>query len=102
MLGVFIPISNVLRYPANRGDFGRLGHGDTNDVFLPMPISTFSGVQIKEVACGDTHTLVVTAQGDLYSFGRNQNGQLGLGHTDDTFTPTMVDAFKVRHSVMYH
>lgn len=43
------------------------------------------------VACGDTHTLVVTeGDGALYTFGRNQNGQLGLGHTHDCLSPQPV------------
>ena len=47
------------------------------------------------VACGDTHTLVATESGDLYSFGRNQNGQLGLGSIQDSLSPQPVLALKV-------
>ncbi|KAG2425442.1 hypothetical protein HXX76_013652 [Chlamydomonas incerta] len=77
------------------GDFGRLGHGECGDVFVPRPIAFFSGRPVARVACGDTHTLVVT-QGDgaLYTFGRNQNGQLGLGHTNDCLSPQLVTALQ--------
>ncbi|GFH12745.1 UV-resistance 8 protein, partial [Haematococcus lacustris] len=78
------------------GDFGRLGHGNTTDQFLPKPITFFSGMIIKEVTCGDTHTLVVTDMGELFTFGRNQNGQLGLGHTEDQLSPQRVEALQVR------
>lgn len=37
-------------------------------------------------------------RGLLYSWGRNQNGQLGLGHTDDVLVPNKVAAFEVCHS----
>jgi alpha-tubulin suppressor-like RCC1 family protein len=47
------------------------------------------------VACGDTHTLVVLQGGELYSFGRNQNGQLGLGTTEDALCPQLVAAMQV-------
>lgn len=43
------------------------------------------------VACGTAHTLVATSLGRLYSFGANNQGQLGL---DDT--PTQVK--EIEHS----
>lgn len=82
-------------FPINRGDFGRLGHGSCNDVFVPQRISLFTGKLVKQVACGDTHTLVVLDSGELYTFGRNQNGQLGLGTTEDS-SPQKVTAMEVR------
>lgn len=78
-----------------RGDFGRLGHGDARDVFIPRAIPGLSGKRVRDVACGDTHTLVSTFGAELWGFGRNQNGQLGLGHTDDEFAPICVEDLKV-------
>ncbi len=80
---------------ARRGDFGRLGHGDCNDVFIPQTISALTGRNVVKMACGDTHTLAVTSAGELLSFGRNQNGQLGLGSTQDAIVPQPVEALKV-------
>lgn len=81
----------ILVTHAPRGDFGRLGHGECGDVFVPRPIEFFEGRRVAAVACGDTHTLVVTeGDGALYTFGRNQNGQLGLGHTHDCLSPQPV------------
>jgi alpha-tubulin suppressor-like RCC1 family protein len=78
-----------------RGDFGRLGHGDSSDVFLPQPIAFFSGMTVSKIACGDTFSLAIIDNGELYSFGRNQNGQLGLGHKEDVTVPARVHAFAV-------
>lgn len=89
----------VLRGLVSRGDFGRLGHGDCNDVFVPRPIEFFSGRLVNRVACGDTHTLVVAGDGQLFTFGRNQNGQLGLGHTNDCLSPQLVESLQVRAGV---
>ncbi|CAG9464121.1 unnamed protein product [Pedinophyceae sp. YPF-701] len=83
-----------LVYSWGWGDFGRLGHGHSNDVFVPLQISSLSGIAIKRVACGDNHTMAITANGTLFAFGRNQNGQLGLGHTEDVLTPTIVENLK--------
>jgi alpha-tubulin suppressor-like RCC1 family protein len=40
---------------------------------------------VQQVACGDTHTLAVLDNGRLFSFGRNQNGQLGNGTRNDSW-----------------
>lgn len=47
-----------------------------------------------DVACGDQHSIVRTALGDVYAFGRNQNGQLGLGGDQDVMQPRQVVALK--------
>ena len=39
------------------------------------------GSSIANVSCGFYHTCVVTASGELWTSGRNNDGQLGLGHT---------------------
>lgn len=82
------------------GDFGRLGHGDGNDLFIPKQIASFAGVPIKLVACGDCHTMVVSTVGDVFSFGRNQNGQLGSGCQLDSMIPQKITSLagqKVTH-----
>jgi Regulator of chromosome condensation (RCC1) repeat len=79
-----LPLSDSIgSVPPRRGDFGRLGQGDCNDVFIPRSVSCLEGKEVTSVACGDTHTLVVLASGALLAFGRNQNGQLGNGTNTD-------------------
>ena len=70
-------------FPAScRGDFGRLGHGTSSDQTIPRAITALAAVPVAKIACGDNHTLVASTTGELYAFGRNQNGQLGLGHNE--------------------
>ena len=38
---------------------------------------------------GTNFTLVVTEHGDLYAFGTNRNGQLGLGTTENQLLPAL-------------
>ncbi|XP_073144915.1 ultraviolet-B receptor UVR8-like isoform X1 [Henckelia pumila] len=76
------------------GDFGRLGHGNSSDLFSPQPIKALQGLQIKQIACGDSHCLAVTMEGEVQSWGRNQNGQLGLGNTEDSLVPRKIEAFQ--------
>ncbi|KAF3543687.1 hypothetical protein DY000_02005917 [Brassica cretica] len=76
------------------GDFGRLGHGNSSDLFTPLPIKALHGIRIKQIACGDSHCLAVTMDGEVQSWGRNQNGQLGLGDTEDSLVPQKIRAFE--------
>ncbi|KQJ82706.1 hypothetical protein BRADI_5g10580v3 [Brachypodium distachyon] len=76
------------------GDFGRLGHGNSSDVFTPQPVRALQGIKIKQMACGDSHCLAVTMGGEVQSWGRNQNGQLGLGTTEDSLLPQKIQAFE--------
>lgn len=48
-----------------------------------MNSSVISPEQIRLLATGGSHSLIVTKDGRVFSFGRNQSGQLGLGHTRD-------------------
>jgi E3 ubiquitin-protein ligase HERC4 len=44
------------------------------------------------VACGRFHTICVTAQSQVYAWGHNSAGQLGLGDRRDRHSPVVVDA----------
>jgi alpha-tubulin suppressor-like RCC1 family protein len=51
------------------GSIGQLGHGDT--VILKQPklvTSCFIGKEVVHVACGSWHTVVVTGEGELYTW----------------------------------
>jgi alpha-tubulin suppressor-like RCC1 family protein len=43
----------------------------------PIPVKLMAGVKIKEVACGDAHTLAMTTEGKVFSWGGAGCGQLG-------------------------
>eukprot|EP00742_Colponemidia_sp_Colp-10_P006213 GILJ01006657.1.p1 GENE.GILJ01006657.1~~GILJ01006657.1.p1 ORF type:complete len:549 (+),score=94.03 GILJ01006657.1:41-1687(+) len=67
-------------YVWGRNETGQLGLGDTRNRYNPTPLPLPSGTRVKKAACGRGHTLLVTEGGQLYSFGANGRGQLGLGH----------------------
>ncbi|KPI85990.1 hypothetical protein ABL78_4952 [Leptomonas seymouri] len=46
-------------------------------VYLPTPVNTT--LRVASIACGLSVTYVVTVDGVLYSCGRGENGQLGIG-----------------------
>lgn len=41
---------------------------------------------IKQVACGGRHTVILSTAGELWSFGSNEHGQLGMGITPPVTT----------------
>jgi len=43
------------------------------------------------LSLGTDFTVIVTEHGDLYAFGNNHNGQLGLGSTEHQLLPALVD-----------
>lgn len=49
--------------------------------FQPVPkvLNTLKGKEIITGACGDVHSVILTKQGEVYSFGGGSFGQLGLG-----------------------
>ncbi|EES12399.1 hypothetical protein BDA96_06G137500 [Sorghum bicolor] len=44
----------------------------------------------SRVVAGPGHTIAVTSKGDVYSFGANSSGQLGLGNTEEQCKPCLI------------
>ena len=57
-----------------RGEDGQLGLGDTSDQLLPLPIETLSELSVKDMACGSGHTVVLTHDGEVHTWGRGDDG----------------------------
>merc|ERR1712086_150892 len=51
------------------------------------------------VAAGDDHTLCITADGSLFSWGGNGFGQLGVGDTENKHVPTLVTGLQGKRVV---
>ncbi|XP_054471754.1 X-linked retinitis pigmentosa GTPase regulator-like [Anoplopoma fimbria] len=88
-------------YTFGRGQYGQLGHGTfLFEVHLPKPLEHFCNSSIKQVACGENHTAVVTNSGLLYTFGDGRHGKLGLGEENfiNQFSPTICTRF-LKYSV---
>jgi alpha-tubulin suppressor-like RCC1 family protein len=68
---------------------GQLGLGHTIDCSTLTLVTQRPPETIQQVVAGYNHTFVLTDQG-LYACGDNHSGQLGLGHTIDCSTLTLV------------
>ena len=51
-----------------RRDFGRLEHNNSSDLFIPRAIRGLKGFEIKQIACGDSHCLAITGDGEVHRY----------------------------------
>ena len=71
--------------------WGDLEVNDTSMSREPEPLSgAIENQQIVQIACGDEHTLALTEQGQVYSWGLNRYGQLGVGNLSSELGPVKV------------
>lgn len=71
--------------------YGQLGHGQDpaqhdRNRHVNVPKSLSFDILIKQVSCGGSHTLILSKQGELFSIGSNEYGQLGLNDRQLNFT----------------
>ncbi|XP_021956597.1 RCC1 domain-containing protein 1 [Folsomia candida] len=71
-------------YSWGSGGRRELGHFDHDHVMVnceePKRIQFFDDLPciVKDISCGGWHTLALTSDGDIYSWGWNVSGQLGI------------------------
>ncbi|XP_063166477.1 probable E3 ubiquitin-protein ligase HERC6 [Candoia aspera] len=61
------------------GGFGQLGTGKLEDSLIPKKINSLSRYNVIQIACGHYHSIALTKDGQVFSWGQNIHGQLGLG-----------------------
>ena len=79
---------------------GQLGHARekhaSNEACVVLPKSLSFDILIAQVACGASHTLLLSAKGEVFGFGSNEFGQLGLNdrQLDCATAPLLVPPFQ--------
>eukprot|EP00937_MAST-01D_sp_MAST-1D-sp2_P006793 g6793.t1 len=68
-------------YSWGQGHEGALGHGVKTNESRPRLVEGLKGKRVVDVACGREFTLALTSAGELWSWGGNDYGQLGQGHS---------------------
>jgi alpha-tubulin suppressor-like RCC1 family protein len=71
-------------------NYGQLGIGNTTKQLLPTQVTFMSKSTITNLALGDYHTCAVSGSTELYCWGYNAFGQLGIGNTTNQLIPTQV------------
>ncbi|ESO93790.1 hypothetical protein LOTGIDRAFT_153260, partial [Lottia gigantea] len=58
----------------------------------PAEVTMDTGdIPVAQIACGLHHTVLLLQNGDVYTFGNNSSGQLGVGDTTIRGSPTKID-----------
>ncbi|XP_065224595.1 probable E3 ubiquitin-protein ligase HERC1 isoform X2 [Planococcus citri] len=99
----FALLSNGTVLSCGEGSYGRLGHGHSDDIYVPSIISTLQGYVVIQVAssCGsDGHSLAVTDTGEVFSWGDGDFGKLGHGNSDRQRKPKQIEALQAEDCIM--
>ncbi|KAG8176599.1 hypothetical protein JTE90_026848 [Oedothorax gibbosus] len=79
-------------YTWGKGDYHRLGHGTDDHVRRPRKVSSLHNKKVISIAVGSLHCVVCTDTGEVYTWGDNDEGQLGDGSTNAIQRPRLVSA----------
>ena len=74
--------------------YGQLGNGSSIGATSTVPVLTtgvLAGKSYLQIMAGANHSTVLTTDGGLYAWGRNDLGQLGVGHTTNSLVAVSVD-----------
>ena len=83
---------NVFMFGNN--EYGQLGIGDEDLSHTSVP-QKVDLPPCKDVSCGFEFTMCLSETGEVYSFGRNKNGELGIGNTEESYySPQLISSLK--------
>ncbi|CAN6549143.1 unnamed protein product [Malus baccata var. baccata] len=75
------------------GGVDRVGssYGSRTDALLPKVLQSTVVVDVHGIACGARHAVLVTKQGEIFSWGEELGGRLGHGVDTDFSHPKLID-----------
>ncbi|XP_054400437.1 X-linked retinitis pigmentosa GTPase regulator isoform X9 [Pongo abelii] len=94
-----IVTGNNKLYMFGSNNWGQLGLGSKSAVSKPTCVKALKPEKVKLAACGRNHTLVSTEGGNVYATGGNNEGQLGLGDTEERNTFHVISFFTSEHKI---
>lgn len=80
-------------YSMGKNDHGQLGLGHYKSKPVPSCIDSkyFNHEKIIQICCGSSHCMALTQNGNVYSWGYNEYGQLGDGNNINQNTPQKIN-----------
>ncbi|WP_167748960.1 hypothetical protein [Cellulomonas sp. HD19AZ1] len=93
---VLVLLEDGSLYAFGYGGQGLLGQGTTENSATPIKVKLPAGTVVREIAMnsgshsatdGDASAMVLTSTGDVYAWGANRYGQLGIGTKTTALTP---------------
>lgn len=58
----------------------------------PTYVDALRGVGVRQIACGSGHTVVLTTEGEVYTWGRGDDGRLGHGDNGWKYVPRITQS----------
>jgi alpha-tubulin suppressor-like RCC1 family protein len=93
--------TNNQLYVFGSNTYGQLGLGHNHNINKPTLLSVKSNNnQVNQICCGWHHSIIYKSNGELYVFGRNDLGQLGLGHNRNVNIPTLLMTDPKNHIIL--
>ncbi|MDT4950217.1 MAG: hypothetical protein QOJ37_2812 [Pseudonocardiales bacterium] len=86
----FLVTTTGALYAWGLNNYGQLGDGSTTNASTPQLVPLPDGTVVTQASAGLGHTLALTSTGEIYSWGLNNLGQLGINSTTNTPHPTSV------------
>jgi RCC1 and BTB domain-containing protein len=72
---------------------GQLGHGDQTSLNVPKMVEALNRKFVTTVGCSYYHSIFSCSDElETYACGRNDYGQLGLGHQEDRSIPILIES----------
>ncbi|XP_053175956.1 uncharacterized protein LOC128359488 [Scomber japonicus] len=79
---------------------GQLGLGKIKlNTNAPQHLQSLSSIPLVQIAAGGDQSFALSVSGGVFSWGRNDCGQLGLGDTTDRHTPTPVHSLDMKKTI---
>jgi RCC1 and BTB domain-containing protein len=78
-------------YTHGGGEHGQLGHGDKVNKLKPTLVQALDPMFVSQITCGWSHSVGLTADGKVWTWGNGDHGKLGLGNGRKVATPQMVE-----------
>lgn len=85
------------------GRNGRLGHANELTQLEPLRLSFHNDIKIKTISAGLNHSLAISINGDIFSWGSDKYGQCGHGLTsgnDQILIPTRIERLR-KHTIIH-
>jgi alpha-tubulin suppressor-like RCC1 family protein len=77
-------------FSCGNGRSGELGLGEIREARYPVLIEAPEIGRIIAISAGTNHSMILNSQGQVYGFGDNDYGQLGLGGVKERNIPTLI------------
>jgi RCC1 and BTB domain-containing protein len=84
-------------YTWGGGEHGQLGHGDKVNKTVPWLVASLTKLNLVQITCGWSHTVALTEDGKVFTWGNGDHGKLGHGSSTKVTTPKLVESLRDVH-----